>query len=121
MIILILPGTHLYILIVVSPIVTHLFSLLNCEKKKTILCHFTLTCLFYYKKSRGYACRSCYKSQSQKKFRKDKHLFRSYSHSKAFFFIYIEAPYRQNILQRKPLFYLNKLKNDAAWQSNVKQ
>lgn len=52
--------------------------------------------------------------------RKD-HLFRSYSHSKAFFFIYIEAPYRQNILQGKPLFYLNKLKNDAAWQSNVKQ
>lgn len=40
-----------------------------------------------------------------------------------FFFIhvYIEAPYRQNILQGKPLFYLNKLKNDAAWQSNVKQ
>lgn len=37
------------------------------------------------------------------------------------FFIYIEAPYRQNILQGKPLFYLNKLKNDAAWQSNVKQ
>lgn len=52
--------------------------------------------------------------------RKDKHLFRSYSHSKAFF-LYIEAPYRQNILQRKPLFYLNKLKNDAACQSNVKQ
>lgn len=38
-----------------------------------------------------------------------------------FFYIYIEAPYRQNILQCKPLFYLNKLKNDAACQSNVKQ
>lgn len=38
--------------------------------------------------------------------RKDKHLFCSYSHSKAFifFYIYIEAPYtcRQNILQQTP-------------------
>lgn len=33
--------------------------------------------------------------------RKDKHLFHSYSHSKAFF-LYIEAPYRQNILQQTP-------------------